>query len=73
MKTYQFKTNINCGNCIKKVSPFLNEEFSIVEWKVNTDVDDKLLDVTVEDDLNIEGVLSILENAGFKASFVAEL
>jgi hypothetical protein len=26
MKTLKFKTNINCGGCLAKVTPFLNEE-----------------------------------------------
>jgi copper chaperone len=26
MKTLQFKTNINCGGCIKAVTPTLNQQ-----------------------------------------------
>ena len=26
MKTIKFKTNINCGGCISKVTPFLNKQ-----------------------------------------------
>ena len=25
MKTVKYKTNINCGSCLKSVTPFLNE------------------------------------------------
>jgi copper chaperone len=35
MKTLKFKTNINCNNCIRSVTPFLNEIDSIEEWKVD--------------------------------------
>ncbi|MEY4465215.1 MAG: hypothetical protein RLZZ465_845, partial [Bacteroidota bacterium] len=36
MTTLQFNTNINCGNCIKSVTPFLNALESIEAWEVDT-------------------------------------
>ena len=35
MKSYKFKTNINCGGCINSVTPFLNE-LKDAEWNVDT-------------------------------------
>jgi hypothetical protein len=32
MKTLQFKTNINCGGCIKAVTPTLNEQAGAGNW-----------------------------------------
>lgn len=44
MKTYKFKTNINCGGCIKKVTPYLNQ-LSDIEWKVDIRDESKILEV----------------------------
>ena len=44
MKTYKFRTNINCGNCIKKVTPYL-EQLTGLEWNVNTGDTRKVLEV----------------------------
>lgn len=38
MKTYKFKTNINCGGCINTVTPYLNQ-LEDTEW--NVDINDK--------------------------------
>ena len=65
METLKFKTNINCGNCIKSVTPFLNELDEVELWKVDTDNPDKILEVKVEtgsEDLVLEAV----KEAGFK-------
>lgn len=62
---HQFKTNINCGNCIQSVSPFLNKEMDIEHWEVDTDSPNKIL--TVETDLEAAQVAGIVQTAGFKA------
>ena len=62
---HTFKTNINCGNCIASVTPFMNKEIDIESWEVDTDNPDKIL--TVETDLDADAVLKIVEEAGFKA------
>ena len=36
MKTVQFKTNINCGGCIAKATPTLNEVVGAGQWTVDT-------------------------------------
>jgi len=48
MATLQFKTNINCGGCIARVTPRLNEVKGISSWKVDTDNPDKILTVETE-------------------------
>ncbi len=45
MKTYKFKTNINCGGCIKSVTPYLNQ-LRDSEWDV--DINDKRKILTVK-------------------------
>ncbi len=66
METLQFKTNINCSNCVAKVSPFLNQENSIDNWKVDTSNPDKILSVEGEE-LDSEEIIRTVEKAGFKA------
>jgi copper chaperone len=66
---HTFKTNINCGNCIASVTPFMNKEIDIESWEVDTDNPDKIL--TVETDLDADVVLKIVEEAGFKAETLA--
>ena len=65
MNTLTFKTNINCGGCIKAVTPTLNGAAAIENWQVDTASPDKVL--TVTGDLNAAQVVELVEKAGFKA------
>jgi copper chaperone len=65
MKTLQFKTNINCGGCIKAVTPTLNEQAGAGNWQVDTANPDKILTVTT-DKLTSSEVVQAVEQAGFK-------
>ena len=67
MNQYQFKTNINCGGCVAKLSPILNENPQIKKWKVDIDNPNKILTVEAEN-FGAEQVKSIVEEAGFKAT-----
>jgi len=64
MSTFQFKTNINCGSCIKSVTPFLNELDNVDAWKVDTENPDKILKVDLDDE-NVSDVLDAVKKAGF--------
>lgn len=66
MKEYQFKTNINCGGCVAKVTPRLNESPDIKEWTVDTANPKKVLTVKT-DNLQEEDIKNIVAKAGFKA------
>lgn len=68
MKTLQFNTNINCGSCIRAVTPTLNGEKAIASWQVDTANPNKVL--TVTGDVTEEQVLALVEDAGFKAEKV---
>lgn len=59
-----FKTNINCGSCIKKVTPALNMLDNVDEWKVDTDNPDKILEVELDDD-NIQAVIDAVKESGY--------
>ena len=66
METYKFKTTINCGSCIKAVTPHLNKLEGVEEWKVDTNNPDKVLEVKT-DSLDPQQIKSTVEKAGFKA------
>ena len=64
METVQFKTNINCGGCVAKITPKLNEAKGIVTWNVDTGNPNKVLTVQT-DNLPKESVIEIVKRAGF--------
>jgi copper chaperone len=65
---HQFKTNINCGNCIRSVTPALNALPEIEHWEVDTDNPDKILTVELDEDGTPAMVIEALESVGFQAS-----
>jgi copper chaperone len=66
---YQFKTNIMCGSCIAKVTPYLNANNEIKHWSVDTQNSSKVLTVET-DNLTDEMVREIVKNAGYKAELI---
>jgi copper chaperone len=69
MKTLKFKTNINCGGCISKVTPFLDKQDGVESWEVDTTNSDKIL--TIESDgATEEDVKATLQKIGFKAEAI---
>ncbi len=65
MKTMKFKTNINCGGCLKSVTPHLDELDNVDSWKVDINNPDKILEVKIEDG-NENTVVSAVKKAGFE-------
>ncbi len=64
MNTLKFKTNINCNNCLAKVTPVMNKLEGINQWHVDLASPQKTL--TVESDqLNAEAILNALSSVGF--------
>ena len=66
MKDLKFKTNINCGGCVSKVTPVLNAAEGVCEWTVDTANKDKVL-IVKTDFLSASEVIATVEKAGFKA------
>jgi len=64
MSTLQFKTNINCGGCVARVTPRLNETKGILSWKVDTDNPDKILTVETET-IGSENIIEVVKKVGF--------
>ena len=65
MNTLTFKTNINCGSCVKAITPTLNGSAAIRHWQVDTAHPHKTL--TATGDLNAAQVVELVEQAGFQA------
>jgi copper chaperone len=63
-KQMKFKTTINCGGCVAKVTPLLNATEGIENWSVDTANPDKVLSVTTA--LPEEVVIETIKKAGFK-------
>lgn len=71
MKTLRFKTNINCGSCIRAVTPSLDAQVGAGNWKVDTQVDDKILEIQ-HTELSSSVVIETLDAVGFQASEILE-
>lgn len=68
MQTLKFKTNINCSNCVRSVSGFLNEVENIETWSVDTNDPNKWLSVKGETSSN--AIINAVEDAGFDIEFI---
>lgn len=62
----QFKTNLNCSNCVGKVTADLNAAVGEGQWTVDTTVSDKILTVQ-NDTVSAEEIVNIIKKKGFKA------
>ena len=71
MEIIKYRTNINCQNCVRAVTGFLNEVKGVASWEVDTENPEKVLTVRGEklDKGAIEGAV---EEAGFDLSLLAE-
>ena len=65
MKTYKFKTNINCGGCIKSVTPYL-DALEDAEWHVDTNDKRKVLEVKTVS-LTEDEIIDKVHEAGYEA------
>ncbi len=63
-KQFQFKTNLNCGNCVSKVQSELDNAPNIQEWSVDTDNPEKILTVTADENAQ-ETIETIVKSKGF--------
>ncbi|NJB86462.1 copper chaperone CopZ [Lewinella marina] len=58
-----FATNINCGSCVRSVTPFLDELEGVTIWRVDVEDDRKLL--TVEGTATEAEIMQVVEDAGY--------
>jgi copper chaperone len=69
MKTLKFKTNIQCTNCLAKVTPKLDEQSDIQSWDVDLQDPERTLTVKTEN-LQAEDIKKAVLKAGFLADLV---
>lgn len=66
MQTIKFQTTINCGSCVKAVTPVLDR--MTTSWEVDTDDPKKTL--TVQTDKDSKSIAEALKETGFEAKEV---
>ncbi|CCH57661.1 heavy metal transport/detoxification protein (plasmid) [Fibrisoma limi BUZ 3] len=66
MEAVKFKTNIKCGGCVAKATPFLNEVAGEDNWEVDTATPEKVLTVVAEG-VSAAQIKKAVEDAGYKA------
>lgn len=71
MQTITVKTNINCSDCVEKVTPTLDRLVGEENWHVDTDAPDKPLTVQIEDNMSAMDVIAALKGAGYEGSHLA--
>ncbi len=64
MKSYKFKTNINCNGCINSVTPYLNQLES-ADWKVDIQDKRKILEVR-SDHVTEKDIMEKVKEAGYE-------
>lgn len=62
---FKFKTNIDCGNCVAKVKPFLDKVEGMDNWSVDTDNPNKILTTEVSEQTTRQQIIDAVENVGF--------
>lgn len=72
MKTLRFTTNINCNNCIARVTPHLDALPAIAHWEVDTKHPDKILTV-YGDGVSAEAVEEKVKEAGYRITPLREV
>jgi copper chaperone CopZ len=58
-----FATDINCGSCVRSVTPFLDELDGVTIWRVDVEDERKLL--TVEGIATREDIMRVVRDAGY--------
>ncbi len=64
-----FKTNINCGSCVRSVTGFLDTVPGVTIWRVDVENPDKVL--FVEGDAEGNAIIAAVREAGFDIEPIA--
>ncbi|RYE37052.1 MAG: heavy-metal-associated domain-containing protein [Sphingobacteriaceae bacterium] len=70
METLKFKTNINCGGCVAKVTPVLNNLNGIEHWEVDTAGKDKVLTVKTSQNVTPQQINLAIKSIGFQSETI---
>jgi copper chaperone len=65
MENMKFKTTIQCGGCLQKVTPQLNSTQGIEHWEVDLNNPDKVLTVRAPEAV-AEDVVAAVKKVGFE-------
>ncbi len=65
MTTLKLKTDLNCGGCVSKVQPLLDNSPFVKSWQVDTNNPDKVLTLQGTNQLNPASVDALLNQVGF--------
>jgi len=68
-KELQFRTSINCGGCVAKVTPLLDNIQGVESWSVDTANPGKILTVAIHG-IDENTVINTVKKAGFKIELV---
>ena len=71
-KTYKFKTNINCGACVRAVKETFDESPEFTSWEVDIQNPDKTLTIT-SDVADVDILIEIIEDTGFSGELLEEM
>jgi copper chaperone len=66
MQTMKFKTNVNCANCVDKLSTYLNPIVGIYKWEIDLTDPAKVLTVEAKS-LSADEIKAVVKLAGFQA------
>lgn len=67
MKTFKFKTNLKCINCVTKVKTQLDSAAEITSWTVDLKSPDRILTVEAKDEEAVALIERILADAGYRS------
>jgi len=71
-KILRFQTTLQCGGCLQKVSPHLNNIEGIYDWNVKLDHVDKLLKVKADPE-KVDEVVGAVQEAFEQEGYAANL
>ena len=71
MSTLRFKTTINCANCIRSITPVLNQEVGANNWQVDTANPNKILTIDAAS-ANVPQLVKAVQEAGFAIEPLAQ-
>lgn len=67
MKTFRFKTNLKCNNCVSKVKDQLDSASEIKSWSVDLKSPERIMTVEVDNEEAVTLVEKILADAGYRS------
>ena len=65
-KTIELKTNLHCGGCVRRLSGYMEDLPQVEAWTVDLESPEKRLRVQASDELQVQDLLDVLDEAGFE-------